>query len=46
MTWLEVAVWFAYVVPTLIAFFWVIRRRDAAKPAAVAATPAQDLPTR
>jgi high-affinity iron transporter len=33
MTWLEVLVWFAYVVPTLIAFFLVIRRRDAAKPA-------------
>ncbi len=33
MTWLEVAVWLAYVIPTLVAFFWVIRRRDAAKPA-------------
>jgi high-affinity iron transporter len=46
MSWLEVAVWFAYVVPTLIAFFWVIRRRDAAKPAAVAQAPTQDVPTR
>jgi high-affinity iron transporter len=34
MTWLEVVVWLAYVVPTLIAFFWVISRRDAARPAA------------
>ena len=40
MTWLEVIVWFAYVIPTLIAFFLVIRRRDAAKPAP-ADTPAQ-----
>ena len=37
MTWLEVAVWLAYVIPTLIAFFWVIRRRDAAAPTAAAA---------
>lgn len=43
MTWLEVAVWFAYVVPTLIAFFWVIRRRDrAASPAAAAPAPSVD----
>ncbi len=28
MTWLEVVAWFAYVVPTLILFFWVIRKRD------------------
>jgi high-affinity iron transporter len=28
MTWLEVIVWVAYVVPTLILFFWVIRKRD------------------
>ncbi len=27
MTWLEVAVWLAYVIPTLVAFFWVISRR-------------------
>ena len=33
MTWLEVAAWLVYVIPTLIAFFWVIRRRDAAAPA-------------
>ena len=37
MTWLEVAVWLAYVIPTLIAFVWVIRRRDAAAPTAAAA---------
>jgi high-affinity iron transporter len=30
MSWLEVVVWVAYVVPTLIMFFVVIRRRDAA----------------
>jgi high-affinity iron transporter len=41
MTWLEVIVWFAYVIPTLIAFFLVIRRRDAAKKPARADTPAQ-----
>ncbi len=29
MTWLEVIVWLAYVVPTLIAFFAVINRRNA-----------------
>jgi high-affinity iron transporter len=29
MSWLEVIVWLAYVIPTLILFFWVIRRRDA-----------------
>ena len=28
MSWLEVIVWLAYVIPTLILFFWVIRRRD------------------
>jgi high-affinity iron transporter len=28
MTWLEVIVWVAYVVPTLSLFFWVIRKRD------------------
>jgi high-affinity iron transporter len=28
MSWLEVVVWLAYVIPTLAAFFWVIRRRD------------------
>jgi len=39
MTWLEVILWFAYVVPTLIAFFLVIRGRDA-KPAAAPATAA------
>ena len=33
-TWLEVVVWLAYVIPTLIAFFWVIRRRDAVRPSA------------
>ena len=40
MTWLEVVVWVAYVVPTLIAFFWVIRRRGAAptRPAASSAS--------
>lgn len=27
MTWLEVVVWLAYVIPTLAAFFWVISRR-------------------
>lgn len=27
MTWLEVVVWLAYVVPTLILFFWVARQR-------------------
>jgi len=41
MTWLEVIVWFAYVIPTLIAFFLVIRRRDAARKPAPADTPAQ-----
>jgi len=41
MTWLEVIVWFAYVIPTLVAFFLVIRRRDAAKKPARADTPAQ-----
>ena len=30
MSWLEVIVWLAYVIPTLILFCWVIRRRDAA----------------
>lgn len=37
MTWLEVVAWFAYVVPTLIVFIVMIRRRGAApttKPAA------------
>ncbi len=33
MTWLEVVVWLAYVIPTLIAFALVIRRRDLPKPA-------------
>ena len=28
MSWLEVVVWLAYVIPTLALFFWVIRRRD------------------
>ena len=48
MTWLEVAVWLAYVIPTLVAFFWVISRRPsprtpessgAAAPEAVADVP-------
>lgn len=48
MTWLEVAVWLAYVIPTLAAFFWVISRRSsprapepsgAAAPDAVADAP-------
>ena len=30
MTWLEVIVWIAYVIPTLILFFWVIGKRDSA----------------
>lgn len=38
MTWLEVIVWVAYVVPTLIAFALVLRRRQAPRP--VGATPA------
>lgn len=42
MTWLEVVVWLAYVIPTLIAFFMVIRRRDSAKPAATPPTDATD----
>ena len=29
MSWLEVIVWLTYVIPTLVLFFWVIRRRDA-----------------
>ena len=40
MTWLEVAVWLAYVIPTLVAFFWVISRRSsprAQEPSAAAA---------
>ena len=42
MTWLEVVVWVAYVVPTLILFFWVIRRRDNQTPgAAPAVAPAE-----
>lgn len=32
MSWLEVIAWVAYVVPTLIMFFVVIRRRDARSP--------------
>ena len=41
MTWLEVIAWLAYVIPTLILFFWVIRRRDnGATPVAAAAAPA------
>jgi high-affinity iron transporter len=36
MTWFEVAVWLAYVIPTLIAFFWVISRRKGPKAAAPA----------
>ena len=40
MTWLEVVVWLAYVIPTLIAFFWVISRRSAPKPAAPSDAPA------
>jgi high-affinity iron transporter len=46
MTWLEVIAWVAYVVPTLIAFFWVIRRRDNAVPsrqAAASSTPAESV---
>ena len=30
MTWLEVIVWIAYVIPTLILFFWVIGKRNSA----------------
>lgn len=46
MTWLEVAAWLVYVIPTLIAFFWVIGRRDAAAPAAPAVTAVSDAATR
>lgn len=42
MTWLEVVAWLLYVVPTMIAFVWVIRRRNA-RPAATAATPQQPV---
>lgn len=37
MTWLEVAAWLVYVIPTLIAFFWVIRARDGARATGTAA---------
>ena len=30
MTWLEVIAWIVYVIPTLILFFWMIRKRDSA----------------
>ncbi len=43
MTWLEVVVWVAYVVPTLILFFWVINRRKA--PDAVAPAPTEAVAT-
>ena len=39
-TWLEVVVWLAYVIPTLIAFFLVIRKR----PTAAAPTKPADAP--
>lgn len=40
MTWLEVIAWILYVVPTLVLFFWVIRKRDtSAKPAGSSAQP-------
>lgn len=35
MSWLEVIVWLLYVVPTLIAFFWVISRRGSSPAKAV-----------
>ncbi len=42
MTWLEVAVWLAYVIPTLAAFFWVIRRRSTPKAPEAAGAAASD----
>ena len=39
MTWLEVFAWFAYVIPTLIAFFVVIRRRQPRPGQTTAQTP-------
>ena len=41
MTWLEVIVWILYVVPTLIAFFFVIRGRKSSPAAAKQAAEAQ-----
>jgi high-affinity iron transporter len=42
MTWLEVIVWLAYVIPTLIAFFLVIGRRSSTTAPAPSATTAPD----
>ena len=42
MTWLEVAVWLAYVIPTLAAFFWVISRRSSPRTQESSAAAAPD----
>ncbi len=43
MTWLEVIIWLAYVVPTLILFFWVIGRKSkSAKPAVPSETSVEE----
>lgn len=42
MTWLEVAVWLAYVIPTLVAFFWVISRRSSPRTQESSAATAPD----
>ena len=42
MTWLEVAVWLAYVIPTLVAFFWVISRRSSPRTQESSAAAAPD----
>ena len=42
MTWLEVAVWLAYVIPTLVAFFWVISRRSSTRTQESSAAAAPD----
>lgn len=44
MTWLEVIIWLAYVVPTLILFFWVIGRKGKSSQPTATTQTSEDAP--
>ena len=43
MTWLEVIIWLAYVVPTLTLFFWLIGHKGKSSPPTTAAHASENV---